>query len=64
MRLLGQPDVLLTNDVAARRGAATLGIPDDPAGLTDHACAWRPWRSYAGMYLWRASAGTNTEGNP
>lgn len=55
MRVLGAPDVLLTGDVAMRKGAANLGLPSTPDGLTAHATAWRPWRSYAGMHLWSAS---------
>ena len=57
MRGFGDPDVLLTGDVALRKGAAALGLPDDPAALSERALPWRPWRSYAGMHLWRASAG-------
>jgi AraC family transcriptional regulator of adaptative response / DNA-3-methyladenine glycosylase II len=55
MRVLGAPDVLLTGDVALRKGAANLGIPSAPEALTAHANAWRPWRSYAGMHLWSAA---------
>jgi AraC family transcriptional regulator of adaptative response / DNA-3-methyladenine glycosylase II len=55
MRVLGSPDVLLTGDVALRKGAANLGLPSTPEGLEAHAGAWRPWRSYAGMHLWSAS---------
>jgi AraC family transcriptional regulator, regulatory protein of adaptative response / DNA-3-methyladenine glycosylase II len=55
MRVLGAPDVLLTTDVALRKGAAALGLPTDPAALTERGNAWRPWRSYAGMHLWRAA---------
>lgn len=51
MRVLGVPDMLLTHDPAVRTGAAALGITD----LTRHAQAWRPWRSYAGMYLQRSA---------
>jgi AraC family transcriptional regulator of adaptative response / DNA-3-methyladenine glycosylase II len=51
MRALGDPDVLLHTDAAARRGAANLGI----TGLAAHAERWRPWRSYALIRLWRAS---------
>nr|AGU11658.1 AlkA N-terminal domain [uncultured organism] len=54
MRVLGAPDVLLTGDVAMRKGAAKLGLPATPEGLAAHANAWRPWRSYAGMHLWAA----------
>ncbi|HEU5472074.1 MAG TPA: AlkA N-terminal domain-containing protein [Actinophytocola sp.] len=53
MRVLGATDVLLTGDVALRSGATNLGIPSDVDGLSNRARAWRPWRSYAGMHLWR-----------
>jgi AraC family transcriptional regulator, regulatory protein of adaptative response / DNA-3-methyladenine glycosylase II len=53
MRLLGDPDEPLVSDLAVRRGAAHLGLTDDPAALADHALAWRPWRSYAAQHLWR-----------
>lgn len=55
MRVLGSPDVLLTTDVALRKGAAALGLPSDVDALAEAGNAWRPWRSYAGMYLWRAA---------
>jgi AraC family transcriptional regulator of adaptative response / DNA-3-methyladenine glycosylase II len=53
MRVLGDPDVLLDGDLVLRRGAAALGLPDDPAALLAHAERWRPFRSYAGLHLWR-----------
>jgi AraC family transcriptional regulator of adaptative response / DNA-3-methyladenine glycosylase II len=53
LRALGDPDVFLPTDVAARRGATSLGLPDGPAALADHAATWRPWRSYALIRLWR-----------
>ncbi len=54
MRLLHRTDLLLDTDRALLRGAQVLGL--SPARLADHARHWRPWRSYAGMYLWRASS--------
>ena len=54
MRVLGSPDVLLTTDVALRKGVAALGLPSTPDELLARADAWRPWRSYAGLHLWRA----------
>ncbi|EHR62997.1 AlkA N-terminal domain-containing protein [Saccharomonospora cyanea] len=54
MRLLHRTDLLLDTDRALLRGAQVLGL--SPARLADHARRWRPWRSYAGMYLWRASS--------
>jgi AraC family transcriptional regulator of adaptative response / DNA-3-methyladenine glycosylase II len=55
MRVLGDGDVLLTGDLALRNGAAALGLPTEPAQLSRHAENWRPYRSYAGMHLWRAA---------
>ncbi len=53
IRALGDPDVLLPTDLGVRRGAAALGLPDDPVELADHARDWAPWRSYATIRLWR-----------
>jgi AraC family transcriptional regulator, regulatory protein of adaptative response / DNA-3-methyladenine glycosylase II len=55
LRVLGSPDILLTSDLALRQGAAKLGLPGTPRALADHGAAWAPWRSYAGMHLWRAA---------
>ncbi|WFE98330.1 AlkA N-terminal domain-containing protein [Micromonospora sp. WMMD987] len=55
MRALGDPDVLLPTDLAVRRGAAALGLPDSPTILDTYADRWRPWRSYAVIRLWRAA---------
>lgn len=55
MRAVGDPDVFLETDLAARRGAAALGLPDTPRELAEHAERWRPWRSYALIRLWRAA---------
>jgi AraC family transcriptional regulator, regulatory protein of adaptative response / DNA-3-methyladenine glycosylase II len=47
MRALGDPDVFLHGDVGIRHALARLGdAPDD--------AAWRPWRSYAVVQLWRS----------
>jgi len=57
MRVLGATDELLVTDVALAKGAAALGVAGgDRAALDNHGRRWRPWRSYAGMHLWRASA--------
>jgi AraC family transcriptional regulator, regulatory protein of adaptative response / DNA-3-methyladenine glycosylase II len=50
MRALGDPDVFLRGDVGIRDALARLGAPADEA-------RWRPWRSYAGMHLWRSLDG-------
>ena len=54
MRAIGDPDVFLPTDLAVRRGARALGLPDSPKALAAHAERWRPWRSYALIRLWRA----------
>ncbi|MDV6011544.1 AlkA N-terminal domain-containing protein [Haloechinothrix sp. LS1_15] len=58
LRALGAPDVLPVTDRALRAGATTLGLSATATALTEHARRWRPWRSYAGMHLWRAHAAT------
>jgi AraC family transcriptional regulator of adaptative response / DNA-3-methyladenine glycosylase II len=55
MRVLGSPDILLTSDLALRQGAARLGLPAEARALAAHGTGWAPWRSYAGMHLWRAA---------
>ncbi|WP_082469145.1 DNA-3-methyladenine glycosylase 2 [Sciscionella sediminilitoris] len=64
LRLLGAPDVLLTGDLALRKGAEALGLPDTVNGLLRHANRWRPWGSYAGMHLWRAAHLASAERAP
>ena len=55
---LGRPDVLPVADLGVRRGFMVcqgneeLPEPDD---LLDHGEIWRPYRSVASWYLWRAS---------
>ncbi len=56
MRLLGDPDVLLPQDLALRSGAAALTLPSTVDELVERGRAWRPWRSYAGMHLWKAAS--------
>ncbi len=55
MRLLADPDVLLTGDLVIRAGAGLLGLPGRPPELLRHSAMWRPYRSYAGMHLWRVA---------
>lgn len=49
MRALGEPDAFPTGDLGALRA---LGLRTS-GELEKRAEAWRPWRSYASMYLWR-----------
>jgi AraC family transcriptional regulator of adaptative response / DNA-3-methyladenine glycosylase II len=48
LRALGHPDVFLPGDVGLRRALERLGA--DSSG----SAAWRPWRSYASLYLWNS----------
>ena len=64
MRGLGDPDAFPATDLGVRRGAAALGLPDRAGRLTDHARAWRPWRSYAVQYLWAAHDGPTNRWPP
>ena len=57
MRVLGSPDILLTSDLALRQGADALGLPATARDLAARGAWWAPWRSYAGMHLWRAAGG-------
>ncbi|QCX27017.1 DNA-3-methyladenine glycosylase 2 family protein [Nocardioides jishulii] len=54
MRALGEPDAFLPADTGTRAALAQLG--EDPARAVEIAERWRPWRSYAQMYLWRSLA--------
>ena len=54
MRVLGNPDILLTSDLVVRQSASALGLPADERGLAARGEPWAPWRSYATVHLWRA----------
>jgi len=54
---LGRPDVLPVTDLGVRRGfMLTYGHEElpGPASIIEHAERWRPYRSVASWYLWRA----------
>jgi 3-methyladenine DNA glycosylase/8-oxoguanine DNA glycosylase len=54
---LGRPDVLPVGDYGVRKGFSivygTEGLPT-PKELTRHGERWRPYRSVASWYMWRA----------
>jgi AraC family transcriptional regulator of adaptative response / DNA-3-methyladenine glycosylase II len=56
MRAGGEPDAFPATDLGLLRSAARLGIADDAKTLAERAEAWRPWRAYAAMHLWRGEA--------
>ena len=55
---LDRPDVLPATDLGIRRGfmvyQGARALPE-PTDLLKHGEIWRPWRSVASWYLWRAS---------
>ncbi len=52
MRALGDPDTFLPSDLGIKKAVARLGIGSNARAISDHAVAWRPWRSYATHQLW------------
>lgn len=58
MRALRWPDAFPANDLVLRRAAGNVTA----AQLVRRAEAWRPWRAYAAMHLWRSpSAASRAE---
>jgi AraC family transcriptional regulator of adaptative response / DNA-3-methyladenine glycosylase II len=57
MRALGEADAFPAADLGLRRAAANGRGPLSAGELARMAEAWRPWRSYAAMYLWTAGHG-------
>lgn len=54
MRAMGDPDAFPASDLGLQRVAAL----NHELELTKRAEAWRPWRSYAAMYLWQETEET------
>jgi len=58
MRALGEPDAFPVGDAAL---LTALNLTN-PAELEFRAEAWRPWRAYATMYLWKAATQVKVHG--
>lgn len=56
MRGLSHPDAFPAADLILRRAAARDGDTLSTKALTQLAEAWRPWRAYAVMHLWRSTS--------
>ena len=55
---LGRPDVLPIDDFGVREGYRRikgLAVQPKPRALAEATQAWRPYRSFASWYLWRAA---------
>lgn len=55
LRAFGEPDAFPAADLVLRQMAASNGTPVTARELARRAEAWRPWRAYATMHLWRAA---------
>ena len=64
LRALGEPDAFPTGDLVLRRVASPAETPLTTRELQRRAEAWRPWRGYAVMHLWRASGAKLRSGTP
>ncbi|MET3651033.1 AlkA N-terminal domain-containing protein [Dyella japonica] len=56
MRALSHPDAFPAADLILRRAAAGNGPELSTKALTSLAEAWRPWRAYSVMHLWRSAS--------
>ena len=56
LRALGEPDAFPATDRVLRRVASTSAAPLTAHALEARAEAWRPWRGYATLHLWRAAS--------
>jgi DNA-3-methyladenine glycosylase II len=54
MFVLGREDIFPVEDLGIRRGMEGLFGDLSRAGMVERAEPWRPYRSYASLYLWRA----------
>lgn len=56
MRALNNPDAFLEGDLVLEKVASQLFQIQSRNELMAYTEAWRPWRAYAGMHMWRAAA--------
>jgi AraC family transcriptional regulator, regulatory protein of adaptative response / DNA-3-methyladenine glycosylase II len=56
MRAFGHPDALPAEDLVLRRALSEGGTPLTARALRVRAEAWKPWRAYAVIHLWREAA--------
>ena len=56
MRALRDPDAFVSSDLGVRHAFERLGLDATPHAIVARAEAWRPWRAYAAMLLWRLDA--------
>ena len=59
MRALGHPDAFPADDLVLQKAVPTDGTRMTAKALTARAQAWRPWRAYAVIQVWKDSMGAN-----
>jgi AraC family transcriptional regulator, regulatory protein of adaptative response / DNA-3-methyladenine glycosylase II len=59
MRALGEPDAFPSSDLGLLRAMGLRNFRE----LEERAEAWRPWRAYAAMYLWKMGGQGAVRGN-
>ena len=55
LRAFGEPDAFPASDLGLLKAAAWGTEAPTARALADRAEAWRPWRAYAAVYLWKSS---------
>jgi AraC family transcriptional regulator of adaptative response / DNA-3-methyladenine glycosylase II len=55
LRALGEPDAFPAGDLVLKQRAGAAGKPLTEKQLLARAEAWRPWRGYAVLHLWRST---------
>ena len=55
LRALGHPDAFPADDLVLQKAVPTDGTRMTAKALTTRAEAWRPWRAYAVIHVWKAS---------
>jgi AraC family transcriptional regulator of adaptative response / DNA-3-methyladenine glycosylase II len=64
MRALGEPDAFPSSDLGLLQSVSSPGSRVTPRDLAMRSERWRPWRSYAAVYLWKAHATKLVLGKP
>jgi AraC family transcriptional regulator of adaptative response / DNA-3-methyladenine glycosylase II len=55
MRALGHPDAFPAEDLVLQKAVPADGVRMTAKALTARAEAWRPWRAYAVIHVWKGS---------
>lgn len=55
LRALGHPDAFPADDLVLQKAVPTDGTRMTAKALTARADAWRPWRGYAVIHVWKGS---------